>query len=104
MNRLLFALAGPIVWFLLFSALYAIETLACTPIVGLSGTHYGQAAGGAGIAAVVLIVAVGASQFVEWRRSRDSVARLGLLLTGLSVVAVAWTALPIWVMRSCGAA
>jgi hypothetical protein len=103
MDRLVFALAGPIVWFLLFSALYAIETLACTPAVGLSGTPYGQSAGGAVIAAAVLMVAIGVSQFAARRRSRDPVTRLGLLLTGLSAIAAAWTALPIWVMGSCAA-
>jgi hypothetical protein len=58
MSRLLFALAGPIVWLLLFSALYAIETMACTPAVGLEGTGYGTMAGAAVIATGLLLAAV----------------------------------------------
>jgi hypothetical protein len=58
MSRLLFALAGPIVWLLLFSALYAIETMACTPAVGLGGTGYGTMAGAAVIATGLLLAAV----------------------------------------------
>jgi hypothetical protein len=102
MGRFLFALSGPTVWLLFFSALYAIETMACTPAVGLVGTPYGKAAGGAAIATTLLLAAVAASQFFAWRRERDSIAGIGLLLTGLSVAASAWTALPLWVMRSCG--
>jgi hypothetical protein len=60
MSRFLFALAGPTVWFLFFSALYAIETMACTPAVGLAGTSYGKAAGGAVIATALMLVAVAA--------------------------------------------
>ena len=104
MNRILFALVGPIVWFLLFSALYAIETMACTPAVGLSDTPYGQAAGGAVIVGAILLVVVAMSQFITWRRGHDSVAGIGLMLTGLSFIAAAWTALPLWMMGSCGAA
>ena len=102
MNRLLFALAGPIVWFLVFSALYAIETLACTPGAGTTGTSYGAAAAAAFVVAGLLLAAIAVSQFVLWRRERDWLARLGLLLTGLSGVATVWTALPVWLMRSCG--
>lgn len=101
MKRLLFAFAGPVIWFLLFSALYAIETLACTPAVGIAGTVYGQAAGGAVIGAAVLFVAVAVSQFVMWQRE-EYLAGLGLMLTGLSVAAAVWTAWVVWVVRSCG--
>jgi hypothetical protein len=100
MSRLLFALAGPIVWLLLFSALYAIETMACTPAVGLEGTGYGTMAGAAVIATGLLLAAVTARQFVSWRR--DAIAKIGLLLTGLAIVASAWTAIPLWLMQRCG--
>ncbi len=101
MGRLLFALAGPIVWFLFFSVLYAIETLACTPTMGLTGTAYGTAAVSAMVAAGLLLAAIAVSQFVTWRREGEPMARLGLLGTGLSAVAAVWTALPISLMESC---
>lgn len=104
MTRILFMLAGPTVWFLLFSALYAIETLACTPAVGLAGTPYGYAAAGSVVATVLLLAAIAASQVAAWHRGGDSLAKIGLLLNGLSVIATAWTALPLWLMRSCGPA
>jgi hypothetical protein len=102
MSRLLFALAGPIVWLLLFSALYAIETMACTPAVGLGGTGYGTMAGAAIIATGLLLAAVAARQFVSWRHDRDAIAKIGMLLTVLAIVASAWTAIPLWLMQRCG--
>jgi hypothetical protein len=108
MLNLVAVLSGPIVWALHFFSLYLIEALACTVVGTSAGTRVRT--NGAVITALALAVLLGLA--VRHRRgfrrrshgtanSADALERCAALLAVLSLVAVLWAYVPLFVFPAC---
>jgi hypothetical protein len=107
----LYALAGLLIWALHFGAIYVFQALACAR--GFAGREVA----GADVvtvfivaATVIALLASAAAIAAGWRTAGANVElaehdeflrRLGLLVAGLSVVAIIWEALPVLMMPPC---
>jgi hypothetical protein len=107
MLHLIAVLSGPIVWALHFFSLYLIEALACTVAGTSAGTQVRTS--GAVITALALAVLLGLA--VRHRRgfrrshgtanAADALERYAALLAVLSLVAVLWASIPLFVFPAC---
>jgi uncharacterized membrane-anchored protein len=108
MLDLIAVLSGPIVWSLHFFSLYLLEALGCT-VAGTSAGGYVRTSG-AVITAVALAALLGLAMYHRRgfrRRSHgtgneaDALERYAALLAVLSLVAVLWASIPLFVFPAC---
>lgn len=105
------ALWGPIVWAVYFLLYYGLSGLACAPPVTPESDALLRAAGIALSAAAAILI----GGFTLWRGAslgrlqapdRDNepfLMEIALALALLSLLAVIWNAIPIWMFPACGA-
>jgi hypothetical protein len=101
LTDLLFAFAGPIVWAGHFFGVYLTEALLC-PTEGSATQATVRSIGGV---LTVLALAVLLAFAIRHRRDdptgRSAALFFAFPLTLLSVLAVLWTSLPLWVLPAC---
>jgi hypothetical protein len=105
--KFLLVFAGPIVWFLHFSLVYATHTLLCT-LSAMPSTQFFWLEAGLTAAAAIMLMGGAMSQFVSFGRRTDgvegrSLMTISLSLTALSLFAILWTTLPLMWVAACGA-
>jgi len=103
LSSLLAAMIGPVFWAAHFFMVYFIEAFLCGP--GGSGiASVRPAAAGATVLAIAVLIW---ARFARWSERLDGTATSFIIvrpLIDLSVVAIAWTALPILFLRACASA
>lgn len=102
LSSLLFALAGPIVWAAHFFTLYLSEAFACTDRGGAAAVHW--IGTGATIVALAALAVWGARFPTSPGGSREGSASLFAFappLTVLSMLAILWSAMPLFLLPAC---
>jgi hypothetical protein len=105
LSNLLFALAGPIVWAAHFFTLYLSEAFACTD--GVDAAAVGWIGTGATIVALAALAVwgarfpTGAGGSREGRASPHSLFAFAPPLTVLSMLAILWSAMPLFLLQAC---
>jgi membrane protein YdbS with pleckstrin-like domain len=116
-NSLLGMVSAPVIWVVHLAASYVAVSLICAGGY-TEPLFYGIGAaeaivGAVTLAAVALVVYIGAVNYRRWRRTpRQETVDHGMsrfftlcsvLLCGLSVVAIFWVAFPAFILPSCAA-
>ena len=104
LSSLVAALSGPIVWMLHLSTLYAVQTVLCAVRPDLA-PNYVAIALFLTFAALAALVVTAHSPLRRWRYAIDEhrfLDRLNLTLSGLSGLAILWTASGALVLPACG--
>jgi hypothetical protein len=100
-KRLLFAVSAPVLWFAHFAVTYALASV-CGPAPSLvSGDVFEPIVMGLNVLAVAGLFAIGVAQYRSQRTGDAFLARMGLGLTGLSAVALAWVDLAFLLIPVC---
>ncbi len=94
---------APLIWFLHLSAVYAAEAMICSGILNTRSNIGGivivlTMIALLGLAMTAIVTARGAERGNSWLRTA------ALILTFLSVVGVAWTSLPSFLLPGCASA
>lgn len=90
-------LAGPGIWFVCFSILYALATAAC---IGLIGTAHAVTSWGVTLASVAALIWIAA--FGIGRDGSDTfTALLTRLLAIVSLIGTLWLLLPLGTLQTC---
>lgn len=97
----LWAIAGPVIWMLHLSAVYAVETVACLPSIA-GATGVGAIAAGLTTLAYAALLATGIRQVRQHRMAPTRfLAEVGLYLSALSTIAVLFTVLAVPFFPGC---
>jgi hypothetical protein len=98
---LLFAVGGPVLWFAHFSVTYALASI-CGPTPALlSAEAFVSIVTVLNVVAVVGLTSTAVAQYRHQRTADAFLARMGLGLTGLSAVALAWVWLSVLLVPAC---
>jgi hypothetical protein len=108
LSDLLVALFGPIVWSMHFFALYLMQALLCTTLEATAPVY--EIGVGVTIAALVALLTFAVRRHQGSQAIAASVDARELMfafagpLTALSILAVLWTSVPLFLLPACGAA
>jgi hypothetical protein len=94
-SRFLRALLPPAIWFVCFSALYAVATLACGPGALLGNTR--------SVSLVLIVAALVALAFmvVPAVTADPFLSTVNRWLSLLAIVAICWTLVPLLMLQAC---
>lgn len=107
-RRMLLLFSAPIIWAMHFLAVYGFTGILCArPALQQTWLGIGAMVWGIGLASAVAVAAIAAIHRHSWRACRqnsgpDFIAGTGAALGLLSVIAVVWETLPLFLVPPCG--
>jgi hypothetical protein len=102
MAELLLALSAPLVWFAHFSIVYGLASVCGPPPSPIDPGRFLPIVTGVSVVALAGLAAIGLAQMRRRRESEAFLARVGLGLTALSILALAWVSLSMFFVSACG--
>jgi hypothetical protein len=100
-TKLFFAVSAPVMWFAHFSATYALASICGSSPSLIGAEQFGLIVTGLNGVAVVGLMAIAVAQYRSQGIGDAFLARMGLGLTGLSAVALAWVDLSFLLVPVC---
>jgi hypothetical protein len=89
-TKLLLAVSAPVLWFAHFSVTYALASICDPPSSLISVDAFVPIVTGLSVVAVASLMAIAIAQYRSQRTDHAFLTRMGLGLTALSAVALAW--------------
>ena len=102
MMKLLLPLSAPVLWFAHFSATYGMASVCGPPSSLINAEQFQSLIVGLNVVALAGLATIALAQFRSQRMGDPFLGRVGLGLTALSTVALAWVNLPLLLVSACG--